>query len=73
MILSTPVLLASATARGRALCKTGELWWIVDTSYPGIRHSKYWMPIYYDTIEEEWAKQQISSFILEVSSPTYSY
>ena len=25
MILSTPVLLASATARGRALCKTGEL------------------------------------------------
>ena len=24
MILSTPVLVASTTARGRALCKTGE-------------------------------------------------
>ena len=25
---------------------------VVDTSYTGIHHSKYWMPIHYDTIED---------------------
>ena len=25
---------------------------VVDTGYAGIHHSKYWMPIHYDTIED---------------------
>ena len=25
---------------------------MVDTGYAGIHHSKYWMPIHYDTIED---------------------
>ena len=25
---------------------------VEDTSYAGIHHSKYWMPIHYDTIED---------------------
>ena len=25
---------------------------VVDTVYAGIQHSKYWMPIHYDTIED---------------------
>ena len=30
---------------------------IVDTAYTGIHHSKYWMPIYYDTTEGGQNKQ----------------
>ena len=26
---------------------------MVNTGYAGIHHSKYWMPIHYDTIEDE--------------------
>ena len=25
---------------------------VVDTGYAGIHHSKYWMPIHYDTIKD---------------------
>ena len=39
---------------------------VVDTGYAGIHHSKYWMPIHYDTIEDG-QKQKISSFILSKS------
>ena len=30
---------------------------VVDTGYAGIHHSKYWMPIHYDTIEDGQNKQ----------------
>ena len=30
----------------------------------GIHHSKYWMPIHYDTIEDGQTKQNIPLFIL---------
>ena len=36
---------------------------VVDTGYASIHHTKYWMPIHYDTIEDGQNKK-ISSFIL---------
>ena len=32
---------------------------VVDTGYAGIHHSKYWMPIHYDTIEDGQNKNLI--------------
>ena len=31
---------------------------VVDTGYTGIHHSKYWMPIHYDTIEDGLNKKK---------------
>ena len=40
---------------------------VVDTGYAGIHHSKYWMPIHYDTIEDGQNKKShllFSNYIL---------
>ena len=41
---------------------------VVDTGYAGIHHSKYWMPIYYDTIEDGQNKQSHLLFSNSISS-----
>ena len=41
---------------------------VVDTGYAGIHHSKYWMPIHYDTIEDGQNKQShlLFSFLVRI-------
>ena len=41
---------------------------VVDTSYAGIHHSKYWMPIHYDTIEDGQNKKShlLFSFLVRI-------
>ena len=38
---------------------------VVDTGYASIHHSKYWMPIYYDTIEDGQNKKSHLLFSME--------
>ena len=45
---------------------------VVDTGYAGIHHSKYWMPIHYDTIEDGQNKQSHLLFSKSTSSQIYS-
>ena len=40
---------------------------VMDTSYAGIHHSKYWMPIHYDTIEDGQNKKSHLSFSKSVT------
>ena len=37
---------------------------VVDTGYAGTHHSKYWMPIHYDTIEDGQNKKYKNNTIL---------
>ena len=39
---------------------------VVDTGYAGIHHSKYWMPIHYDTIEDGQNKKSIFYSLIEI-------